>query len=239
MFHVKHSIKRPPIPSHWQRRNNHPTLRFTWNSQTFMKPVTLSQLGRKRNPTSIYIRICLLDSNMPHMHPHPWGLFSCWQPHRRQQGTNRKSMPYSLLFQTSRKWSHASMCWEAKSFFPATEASMFHVKHPPPTRKTKTQNTTPTHNKKQPTFHVKQLNCCRNIVFHVKHDNPLNKPIAPTTTQKSYGEAHPQKELPTILRFHVKQLGCCRDAVFHVKHSTKYPPNPQWHSTTFQPAYPW
>ena len=40
-------------------------------------------------------------------------------------------------------------------FFPATEASMFHVKHPPPTRKTKTQNTTPTHNKKQPTFHVK------------------------------------------------------------------------------------
>ncbi len=27
--------------------------------------------------------------------------------------------------------------------FPATEASMFHVKHPPPTRKTKTQNTTP------------------------------------------------------------------------------------------------
>ncbi|WP_315194870.1 hypothetical protein [Corynebacterium matruchotii] len=71
----------------------------------------------------------------------------------------------------------------------------------------------------------------------MKHDNPLNKPIAPTTTQKSYGEAHPpqkkethtkqihsqkincQKELPTILRFHVKQLGCCRDAVFHVKHS--------------------
>ena len=40
-------------------------------------------------------------------------------------------------------------------FFPATEASMFHVKHPPPTRKTKTQNTTPTHNKKQPTFHAK------------------------------------------------------------------------------------
>lgn len=28
-------------------------------------------------------------------------------------------------------------------------------------------------------------------MFHVKHDNPLNKPIAPTTTQKSYGEAHP------------------------------------------------
>ena len=52
--------------------------------------------------------------------------------------------------------------------FPATEASMFHVKHPPPTRKTKTQNTTPLQ-QKQPTFHVKQLGCCRNVVFHVKH----------------------------------------------------------------------
>ena len=117
-----------------------------------MKPVTLDQLGRKRNPTSIYIRICFLDSNMPRIHPHPWGLFSCWQPHRRQQGTNRKSMPCSLLFQTSRKWSHASICWEAESFFPATEASMFHVKHPPTTRKTKTQNTTPTHNKNNQRF---------------------------------------------------------------------------------------
>jgi len=31
-------------------------------------------------------------------------------------------------------------------------------------------------------------------MFHVKHDNPLNKPIAPTTTQKSYGEAHPPQK---------------------------------------------
>ena len=182
-------------------------------------------------------------------------------------------------------------------------------------------------------------------MFHVKHDNSLNKPTTPTTTQNPYGEAHPkkhtpskythrkritkkqsrimtdrevephssnsQKELPTILRFHVKhqllgnngrktvlknhppqlnhsvlrftwntlpalrrhktmfhvkqpnrhklsedaiccstaphsfsafhvkQLVCCRDAMFHVKHSAEDPPNPQWHSAAFQPAYPW
>ena len=69
-------------------------------------------------------------------------------------------------------------------FFPATEASMFHMKHPPPTRKTKTQNTTPTHNKKQPTFHVKQLNCCRNVVFHVKHREAFNHQKTRLQTQK-------------------------------------------------------
>ena len=45
-------------------------------------------------------------------------------------------------------------------------------------------------------------------MFHVKHDNPLNKPIAPTTTQKSYGEAHPpQKKKPTPSKYtHGKRI---------------------------------
>ena len=183
-------------------------------------------------------------------------------------------------------------------------------------------------------------------MFHVKHDNPLNNPTTPTTTQNPYGETHPKKPahqantltenellksshvlwpteksnripptvkknfrlfsgftwntnssatmggktvlknhppqlnhpvlsftwntLPALRRhktmfhvkqpnrhklsedaiccstaphsfsaFHVKQLVCCRDAMFHVKHSAEYPPNPQWHSAAFQPAYAW
>lgn len=45
-------------------------------------------------------------------------------------------------------------------------------------------------------------------MFHVKHDNPLNKPIAPTTTQKSYGEAHPpQKKKSTPSKYtHGKRI---------------------------------
>lgn len=34
-------------------------------------------------------------------------------------------------------------------------------------------------------------------MFHVKHDNPLNKPTTPTTTQNPYGEAHPKKHTPS------------------------------------------
>ena len=44
-------------------------------------------------------------------------------------------------------------------------------------------------------------------MFHVKYDNPLNKPIAPTTTQKSYSEAHPQKKKPTPSKYtHGKRI---------------------------------
>ena len=34
-------------------------------------------------------------------------------------------------------------------------------------------------------------------MFHVKHDNSLNKPTTPTTTQNPYGEAHPKKHTPS------------------------------------------
>ena len=34
-------------------------------------------------------------------------------------------------------------------------------------------------------------------MFHVKHDNPLNNPTTPTTTQNPYGEAHPKKHTPS------------------------------------------
>ena len=77
---------------------------------------------------------------------------------------------------------HMHQCLEKLNhIFPATEASMFHVKHPPPTRKTKTQNTTPLQ-QKQPTFHVKQLGCCRNVVFHVKYRSLFSYWENPSTT---------------------------------------------------------
>ena len=88
----------------------------------------------------------------------------------------------------------------------------------------------PTTQPPRPTFHVKQLVCCRDAVFHVKQANRhkiSEDAICCSTAPHSFSA------------FHVKQLVCCRDAVFHVKHSAEYPPNPQWHSTSLQPTYPW
>ena len=60
-----------------------------------------------------------------------------------------------------------------------------------------------------------------------------------TMRKKTVLKYHPPTTQPPRPTFHVKQLVCCRDAVFHVKHSAEYPPNPQWHSTSLQPTYPW
>ena len=58
----------------------------TWNSQTVMKPVPLGQLWRKRDPTSTYIQIRFLNSNMPHIEAYS----ATGKIHLRQQEENQK-----------------------------------------------------------------------------------------------------------------------------------------------------
>ena len=95
----------------------------------------------------------------------------------------------------------------------------YHVKHQllgNNGRKNSSQKPSSTTQPPRPKFHVKQLVCCRDAVFHVKQAN-----------------RHKISE----------DAICCSTAphsfsAFHVKHSAEYPPNPQWHSTSLQPTYP-
>ena len=81
---MKHSIKKP-TQSQTASRKETTTPPCVSRETTKSSPVTLGQLWRRRNPTSIYTQIHFLNSNKPHIHPHPC---STWNTHLQQKTTN-------------------------------------------------------------------------------------------------------------------------------------------------------
>ena len=155
MFHVKHAIKRT-------------TQSQTASRKETTTPPTFHVKHPNRHETSnAWSAVKRTQSNF-HIHPNMEAYWVAGNSiHANGEQIERRY--HSACFSKPPKNGHMHQCLEKLNhIFPATEASMFHVKHPPPTRKTKTQNTTPLQ-QKQPTFHIKQLGYCRNVVFHVKH----------------------------------------------------------------------
>ena len=61
-------------------------------------------------------------------------------------------------------------------------------------------------------------------MFHVKHDNPLNNPTTPTTTQNPYGETHPKKPAHQANTLTENELLKSSHALWLIEKSNRIPP---------------